>query len=231
MAQPSVLKSKKGEDIKIEAIKYCAETANAAIKNKSFDPKRYLNDKTYKINNSITRSWYNAFTKAFNDKLKPRYEAACKKGEMQKSDYAKLAYDVRHHARVFTRSHMSDKTGLEQTRSRDSKAYDTKDGPSFKWLLDRQKKNQENAFKKSGQTSPFRFDEKRAYQSIIDSSTRTNKAMNFLNKIGALGLRDEIIALSRVIKNDTFASAVEQTPKNIKCKIHATKKYFHMTKN
>ena len=74
------------------------------------------------------------------------------------------AYEMRHEARVNARYMMQDKAAVEALQTRDSNKYGNPDGPTFEYLI---KKNTDKGLS---------MDE--AYQSIIDSSSRTDKRYN-----------------------------------------------------
>jgi len=77
---------------------------------------------------------------------------------------AHKAYEMRHEARVNARFMMQDKGMVEKLQSRDMEKYGNPNGPSFEYLL---KKNTDKG-----------LSENEAYQSIIDSSSRTDKKYN-----------------------------------------------------
>jgi len=170
------------EKIKIE----CSEIANTTTKNifRDFDPKQYNKNTEYKVNNAITRVWYNSFLTAFKKTWKKRLEIQFAKRQITLEQYAQIAFEVRHYARIFIRSHMSDVNGLETIKARDFEKYGSPDGPSFKVLLDRQLEKQKAEFEKANpeQTFEEKLDLDTAYVSIIDSSTRTNSAVNLFIK-------------------------------------------------
>ena len=77
---------------------------------------------------------------------------------------AKKAYELRHQARVNARFMMQNKTEVKALQARDMKKYGNPDGPTFEYLL---KKNTDNGLSLEA-----------AYQSIIDSSSRTDSGYN-----------------------------------------------------
>lgn len=77
---------------------------------------------------------------------------------------AHQAYDMRHAARVNARFMMQDKEAVKVLQARDMKKYGNPDGPTFEYLL---KKNTDKGLSIEA-----------AYQSIIDSSSRTDKGYN-----------------------------------------------------
>jgi hypothetical protein len=200
----------KKEDLLSKIIKDCATEAAKAVgvKHKDFDQKKYLdeNNNSYKVGNDVTREWYNNFMSTYATVWKPKLEEQVKSGGISLEDYAKISYEARHHARVFTRDHMQDIPGLEAIRQRDSSMYDTKDGPSFKWLLNKQEEKQ----KKANGGKPF--DPDKAYRAIIDSSTETNWFYNLLGKTGLLSIGSSIQQHSASLykaTRDYVAEAIE----------------------
>lgn len=77
---------------------------------------------------------------------------------------ARRAYELRHDARVNARFMMQDQTAVKGLQARDMAKYGNPDGPTFEYLI---QKNTDNGLS---------LDE--AYQSIIDSSSRTDQRFN-----------------------------------------------------
>ena len=77
---------------------------------------------------------------------------------------ARKAYNLRHQARINARYMMPNKAEVEVLRQRDQQKYGNPDGPTFEYLL---KKNTDKGLSMEA-----------AYQSIIDSSSRTDKGYN-----------------------------------------------------
>ena len=77
---------------------------------------------------------------------------------------AHKAYEMRHEARVNARFMMQDKDAVKALQARDTQKYGNPDGPTFEYLL---KKNTDKGLTIEA-----------AYQSIIDSSSRTDKGYN-----------------------------------------------------
>jgi hypothetical protein len=77
---------------------------------------------------------------------------------------AKRAYAVRHKARLDARAMMSSQTAVRALRARDRVKYGNPDGPSFEYLVKRNKAK--------GLTGDAVF------EAIIGSARRTNKAVN-----------------------------------------------------
>ncbi len=77
---------------------------------------------------------------------------------------AEKAYELRHQARVNARFMMQNKSEVKALQARDMQKYGNPDGPTFEYLL---KKNTDNGLSLEA-----------AYQSIIDSSSRTDSGYN-----------------------------------------------------
>lgn len=77
---------------------------------------------------------------------------------------AHKAYEMRHEARVNARYMMQNKDEVKTLQARDMKKYGNPDGPTFEYLL---KKNTDNGLSLEA-----------AYQSIIDSSSKTDTRYN-----------------------------------------------------
>jgi len=77
---------------------------------------------------------------------------------------AKKAYELRHEARVNARFMMQNKEEVQALQARDQEKYGNPDGPTFEYLL---KKNTDKGLTLE-----------KAYQSIIDSSSRTDTRYN-----------------------------------------------------
>lgn len=77
---------------------------------------------------------------------------------------AHKAYEMRHKARVNARFMMQDKEAVKKLQERDVKKYGNPDGPTFAYLLNKSVEN--------GNTKEV------AYQTIIDSSSRTDTRYN-----------------------------------------------------
>lgn len=66
--------------------------------------------------------------------------AAAWKAEGRPADErARLAYQMRHNARMLARAMMPDQDEVARLEARDMGKYGTKDGPTFEWLVDRAK--------------------------------------------------------------------------------------------
>ena len=77
---------------------------------------------------------------------------------------AHRAYELRHEARVNARFMMQDQTAVKGLQERDMAKYGNPDGPTFEYLI---QKNTDNGLSLE-----------EAYQSIIDSSSRTDQRFN-----------------------------------------------------
>lgn len=77
---------------------------------------------------------------------------------------ARRAYGMRHDARILTRAMMSDAQEVEEVRQRDLEVYGNPDGPTFEYLVERQRSK--------GVTGDA------VYEAIIESSQRTNETLN-----------------------------------------------------
>ena len=109
--------------------------------------------------NCDIRLWYNYQVVAIG-KINERWE---QEGIPLKKR-AEDAFEIRHHARINARFMMQDKSQVKGLQDRDQAKYGNPDGPTFDYLV---KKNTDK-----GKT----LDE--AYQSIIDSSSRTDRGYN-----------------------------------------------------
>lgn len=78
---------------------------------------------------------------------------------------AKKAYDLRHHARVNARFMMANPVEVKGLQARDMAKYGNPDGPTFDYLIQKIKKKEQAS-------------DEQAYQSIIESSSRTSPVFN-----------------------------------------------------
>jgi len=166
----------------------CTEKANEKTKSTytDFDPERYRSDRDYKVSNSITRVWYNNFLNTLETVGKPKLDSLSEKKQITLEEYAKIASEVRHHARIFTRGHMKDIEMRESDEERDAKKYGCRQGATFEWLLEHQLENQKVAFEKNtgkafnekSTEDGGNFDLDKAYRRIIETSTKTNLLVN-----------------------------------------------------
>lgn len=109
--------------------------------------------------NTEVRKWYNDQVAT----IAPRNLTWEKQG-LPIDERAFLAWGMRHNARVEARKMMSSKREVRQLQRRDRKKYGNPDGPTFDYLVD---KNKEKG-----------LEGKAIYQSILESSQRTNKKVN-----------------------------------------------------
>ncbi|WPD21241.1 MAG: hypothetical protein SD837_13665 [Candidatus Electrothrix scaldis] len=109
--------------------------------------------------NAEIRAWYNkqvVIIPALTEQLSQEGASA--------EERAKLAYDIRHRARMYARLLMPDKDEVELLRQRDMKKYGNPDGPTFAYLVE---KNQEKGLEGDA-----------IYEAIIESSSRTSAEYN-----------------------------------------------------
>ncbi|MBU0743746.1 MAG: hypothetical protein KKE11_00015 [Gammaproteobacteria bacterium] len=175
-----------------KTVAICKEVADKDTKKafSDFIPSKYTEDSDYKVNNSITRFWYNSFLSALAPMIS-QLDTMLLNNEITLKEYAQTAAGARHYARIFTRKHMLDTNGRETAQKRDLLKYGNSDGPSFNWLVERQLEKQKKAYEKKypGQTFDNRsiedggnFDINTAYRSIIIKSIETNKLVNSFTK-------------------------------------------------
>lgn len=112
-------------------------------------------------------SWSNADVRAFYlrrvAEIGPANEA-WKKENVPAEERAKRAFQMRHDARVLARAMMSDAAQVEALKKRDTEKYGTPDGPTFEWLVERNKKK--------GLAGDA------IYEAIVESAQQTNSAVN-----------------------------------------------------
>jgi hypothetical protein len=165
----------------VEVITSCRDFASDITQEKFkkyYSATEYKNNQNYKINDYITRFWYNTFLKT----AKTAINNALTNNSMSMEKGAEIAYQTRHYARVFTRSHMKNDEGLSLIEERDTMVYGNLDGPSFDDLV---RKNSEKQFAETHHGEEFdetiSLDEKdmnNVYRKIIDSSCRSNESVN-----------------------------------------------------
>lgn len=105
------------------------------------------------------RLWYNFQIVAIGV-INEKWE----KDEIDLKTRAHKAYEMRHEARVNARYMMQDQIAVQRLQARDMEKYGNPDGPTFDYLV---KKNTDKGLSVSA-----------AYQSIIDSSSRTDTRYN-----------------------------------------------------
>ena len=77
---------------------------------------------------------------------------------------AKRAFELRHQARINARFMMKDKAAVKMLQKRDMTKYGNPDGPTFDYLMEKNTKNG--------------LSQEEAYESIIQSASRTSKVYN-----------------------------------------------------
>lgn len=110
-------------------------------------------------NNHEIREWYNqqvAEIPSLNQQWLQAGESAAQR--------ARKAYDIRHNARIKAREMMPNKIEVQLLQARDQEKYGNPNGPTFEYLVQKNRSG--------GMT------EEEAYEAIVDSSKRTNKAYN-----------------------------------------------------
>eukprot|EP00010_Vexillifera_abyssalis_P002743 CAMPEP_0201558662 /NCGR_PEP_ID=MMETSP0173_2-20130828/69225_1 /ASSEMBLY_ACC=CAM_ASM_000268 /TAXON_ID=218659 /ORGANISM="Vexillifera sp., Strain DIVA3 564/2" /LENGTH=189 /DNA_ID=CAMNT_0047972199 /DNA_START=207 /DNA_END=772 /DNA_ORIENTATION=- len=116
------------------------------------------------------KSWTNqeirqCYLRRVDDIPKHLEGLAAKEPDATPKKIAKLAFDIRHRARVTCRAMMDDPERVAILKVRDLQKYNNVDGPTFEWLITTKKKK-------------YGDDEDSIYQSIIESSQRTNNQVN-----------------------------------------------------
>lgn len=114
--------------------------------------------------NGEVRDWYNNEV----SKILPLNEMWIKEG-VPLEERAKRAHDLRHQARLKARELMSSEQDVKLLELRDLEVYGNKDGPTFEQLIEKSRKKG--------------LSKEEAYESIIDSSNRTNKEYNTRAKL------------------------------------------------
>ncbi|RKH45915.1 hypothetical protein D7X12_06690 [Corallococcus sicarius] len=109
--------------------------------------------------NSEIRAWYNQKVASI-----PANDAKLKAQGASLEDRARAAVKTRHDARLEARKFMSNPFEVAMLKARDFFTYGRLDGPSFDQLVNKAKGN-----KLTGDA---------VYQSLIDSSKRTNQTVN-----------------------------------------------------
>lgn len=115
--------------------------------------------KTIPRTNAEIRQWYNdqvAVISSLNEQW-------AKEGISLK-ERAHRAYEIRHKARIGARAMMKDKAEVTMLEKRDMKKYGNPDGPTFKYLVEKNRKKG--------------MSQDESYEAIIGSSERTNSKYN-----------------------------------------------------
>lgn len=140
-----------GQKIWIPGTTSDAATSNATATSKNME--------SVPTTNCDIRLWYNYQVVAIG-KINERW----KEDGISLKERAHKAYEMRHQARINARYMMQNPSEVKALQKRDMEKYGNPDGPTFDYLV---KKNTDD-----GKT----LDE--AYQSIIDSSSRTDRGYN-----------------------------------------------------
>lgn len=111
------------------------------------------------MTNAEVRDWYNAQVATI-----PAQNQTWLAEGLSAELRAQQAYTVRHDARIEARNMMSNKAEVEQLRARDQVKYGDPDGPSFDYLV---KKNRDKGLEGDA-----------VYEAIIESSARTDEQTN-----------------------------------------------------
>ncbi len=109
--------------------------------------------------NSEIRLWYN-----YQVVIIPTLNEQWIREGVSAKERAKLAYGIRHRARIYARLLMPDKEDVGMLRKRDMKKYGNPDGPTFEYLVDK------NRQKGLGGDA--------LYVAIVESSSRTSAEYN-----------------------------------------------------
>ncbi|PRQ03033.1 hypothetical protein ENSA5_19720 [Enhygromyxa salina] len=105
------------------------------------------------------RAWYNAQVSTIPD----QNQIWLLEG-LSAEERAHRAYTIRHEARLEARAMMSSKLEVAQLRARDRAKYGDPDGPSFEYLVE---KNRQQGLEGDA-----------IYEAIIESAARTNEKVN-----------------------------------------------------
>ncbi len=109
--------------------------------------------------NAEIRQWYNDQVSVI-----PELNEQWTKERLGVKERARRAYGIRHDARIEARAMMQNKKEVEKLRKRDLKKYGNPDGPTFEYLVEKNRKK------------GLEGDE--IYEGIISSSSRTNSKYN-----------------------------------------------------
>ncbi|PRQ06872.1 hypothetical protein [Enhygromyxa salina] len=111
------------------------------------------------MTNEQVRDWYNAQVATI-----PEQNQAWLAEGLSAELRAQRAYAIRHDARIEARNKMSSEAEVEQLRARDQAKYGDPDGPTFEYLVD---KNRGKGLEGDA-----------IYEAIIESSARTDEQTN-----------------------------------------------------
>ena len=115
------------------------------------------------MTNAEVRDWYNAQVSTI-----PEQNQGWLAEGLSAQLRAQRAYQLRHDARIEARNKMADPVEVEQLRARDQLKYGDPNGPSFDYLV---KKNRDKGLEGDA-----------IYEAIIESSSRTDAKTNALFK-------------------------------------------------
>lgn len=113
------------------------------------------------VSNSEIRLWYN-----HQVVIIPALNNEWLKEGLSAEERAIRAYEIRHNARINARYLMQDKEEVETLRERDREKYGNPDGPTFEYLLE---KNRNKG-----------LSDDECYEEIVKSSSRTSAEFNKL---------------------------------------------------
>jgi hypothetical protein len=111
------------------------------------------------MTNAEVRDWYNARVSTI-----PAQNQAWLAEGLSAEQRAQQAYAIRHDARIEARNMMPSNAEVAQLRARDQAKYGDPDGPTFEWLVD---KNRSKGLEGDA-----------IYEAIIESSSRTDEQTN-----------------------------------------------------
>lgn len=128
----------------------------------------------------VTRDLYHCWMETFTE-YQTTLTALQNLGCLSTREYAEIAYEVRHAARLHAREQMADRRAVEVVEARDLATYGHKNGPTFQLLYQR--------------GIDRNLPEETAYRRIIDSSTKTNRiADTFIEIVRIFPVLDTLIS-------------------------------------
>jgi hypothetical protein len=132
------------------------------------------------MSNLVTRDFYHCWIQTFTE-YQPTLAALNAMGSLSTKDYAEIAFEMRHTARLEARAQMADQAAVGALERRDLAKYGHRDGPTFESLY------------QSGIDRGL--SEEAASRRIIDSSTRTNTvADTFIGIVRMFPMLDSLIS-------------------------------------
>ncbi len=132
------------------------------------------------MSNLVTRDFYHCWIQTFAE-FQPTLSALNTLGSLSTKEYAEIAFEMRHAARLEARGQMADRTAVAALERRDLATYGHKDGPTFQSLYER--------------GIAHGLSEEAASRRIIDSSTRTNAiADTFIEIVRMFPILDSLIS-------------------------------------